>query len=135
MSLSRRLLVALIIFGGIYGVAMGTGFILYRTEAIGTGPLHTDCPDYKPIIAEEQGIDEEDVQQDDIQQRAIACHEAEKAEITYREAFRAEYLFWSFWPAAICALVFLAWPAWTRILIRQEEREAIDEASRLQAGT
>jgi hypothetical protein len=85
MSLGRRLVIALVIFGGIYGVAMGTGFILYKTEAIGTGPLHTECPDFKPIIAEEQGIDEEDVEQEDIKARATACHEAEKAAITPEE--------------------------------------------------
>jgi hypothetical protein len=135
MSTTRRLLAALAIAVGIYTVAMGTGFVLYKTEAIGTGPMHTECPDYKPIIAEEQGIDEEDVEQEDIKARAIACHEAEKAEITPEEAFRTEYLYWSIWPAVICAVVFLLWPVWTRILLRQEEHEASEDAPRLEPGT
>ena len=134
MNITRRLLTALVIAGGIYGLAMGTGFILYKTEAIGTGPMHTECPNYKPIIAEEQGIDEEDVEQEDIKARSSACHEAEKAAITHEEAFRTEYLYWSIWPAAICAIVFLLWPVWTQILIRQEEHEASEDAPRLKPG-
>ena len=42
MNITRRLLTALVIAVGIYGLAMGTGFILYKTEAIGTGPMHTE---------------------------------------------------------------------------------------------
>ena len=112
MSMRRRLLAALAIFVVIYLLGFGMGAVLYATGLIGTGPLHTECEDYRAIIAEREGIDEEDVEQEQIKELAVACHEAEKAQITEREAFRAEYLFWPLWPAAIVVLTTL--PALSR---------------------
>jgi len=120
MSIQKRVLVALGLFAGIYALGLGTGVTLYVTDAIGTGPLHTECEGFAEEIAAEQGIPEEDVAQEDIRARAIECHEAEKAEITPEEVFRQEFLFWSFWPATIVAGMSLLWPWWTAILRRQE---------------
>lgn len=120
MSMQRRLLIAAGLFVAIYALGFGMGLTLYATGNIGTGPLHTECEGFAETVAEEQGIPEEDVEQEDIKELAIACHEAEKAEITEREAFRAEYLFWPLWPAAIVAAMSLLWPWWTGILRRQE---------------
>jgi hypothetical protein len=116
----RRLLIALGLFVAIYLAGFGMGAVLYATDLIGTGPLHTECEDYRAIIAEREGIDEEDVEQEQIKELAVACHEAEKAEITPEEAFRSEFLFWPLWPAAIVALASLLWPLWAGILRRQE---------------
>ena len=68
-----------------------------------------------------RGIDERDVEQRDIKQRAATCLATH--ELTEREAFRSEYLFWGAWPAAICAVIFLLWPAWSRILHNQEQSD------------
>ena len=120
MTMQRRILIAIGLFALIYGLGVGMGALLYATGDIGTGPLHTECEGYTEQIAEEQGIDEEDVEQDDIKELAIACHEAEKAAITEEEAFRKTYLFWPLWPAAIVAAISLLWPWWAGILRRQE---------------
>lgn len=117
----KRLLIAAAIVAGIYGAALGTGSILYATDRIGTGATHNDCDDFRKIIADEQGIDEEDVEQRDIKALAIECLESH--ELTAREAFRTEFLFWAAWPAVICAAVFLAWPMWARVLRNQEEAD------------
>ena len=63
-------------------------------------------------------------------QKCLSTHTLSKG-----EAFRSEYLFWSGWPAVICALVFLAWPAWGRILHNQESADRAEDARRLGMGT
>ena len=73
MTNAKRLLIALAIAGGIYGVALGAGSFLYATDLIGTGATHNDCEGYREEIAEEQGIDEQDVDQDEIERRTEAC--------------------------------------------------------------
>lgn len=117
----KRIGIALAIAAGIYGFAAGTGAILYATDTIGTGATHNDCVDYRDEIAAEQGIDPEDVEQSAIKSRTQACLATH--EQTAQDAFRSEFLFWSIWPGVICALVFLIWPVWTRVLLRQEEHE------------
>jgi len=114
-----RFLVAGAIALALYGIAAGIGSALYAADVIGTGATHNDCPDYRNLIAEERGIDEEDVQQSEIKRRAQECLAAHA--LTEEEAFREEYLFWAAWPAGICAVIFLLWPAWARALHRQEE--------------
>ena len=120
MTMQRRILLALGAFVLVYALGFMMGAVLYTTGAIGTGPLHTECEGYADQIAEEQGIPEEDVAQEDIKELAIACHEAEKAEITEKEAFVSTYLYWSLWPAAIVAATIIFWPWWAAILHRQE---------------
>ena len=120
MSMPGRIAFAVGLFVVIYLAGFSMGAILYVTGAIGTGPLHTECEGFAEAIAAEQGIPEEDVSQEDIKARAIACHEAEKAQITEEEVFRKEFLFWSLWPAAIVACTSLLWPWWAGILRRQE---------------
>ncbi len=115
----KRIGIAIAIVAAIYGVSLGAGSLLYATDTIGTGATHNDCEDFRKTIADEKGIDEEDVEQRDIKALAAECLKGH--ELTAREAFRSEYLFWSAWPAVICAAVFLAWPAWARILRNQEE--------------
>ena len=68
MSMLRRVLAALAIFVVIYLLGFGMGAVLYVTGAIGTGPLHTECEGYRATIAEEQGIPEEDVEQEQIKE-------------------------------------------------------------------
>ena len=128
----KRLLIALAIAGGIYGMALGTGAVLYASGTIATGPTHNDCGDLKPVIADrEYDGDEEEVEQEELKQETIDCLagtglyvEEGSHELTEREAFRSEYLFWALWPGVICALIFLAWPIWTNILFAQEAEEA-----------
>jgi hypothetical protein len=123
----KRLVIALVIALGIYGIAVGVGSLLYATDTIATGATHNDCADYRAEIAAEQGIDEKDVPQEEIKQRTQTCLEGH--ELTPEEAFKSEYLFWSIWPGVICAMIFLMWPVWTRILLNQEAHE-----DRAQAG-
>lgn len=114
-----RILIAIAIAVALYGVGAATGALLYATGTIPTGATHNDCENFRSIIAEERGIDEEDVPQSAIKQLAQDClagHELESE----GEALRTEYLIWSAWPAAICAVVFLLWPMWSRILHNQE---------------
>jgi len=121
----KRLAIAVLIAAAIYGLAVGIGSALYATGNMPTGATHNDCADYRKEIADERGIDEEDVPQEEIKARTEACLATH--EQTDEEAFRSEYLFWSIWPGVICALVFLIWPVWSRILFNQEahdEREA-----------
>jgi len=117
----KRLLVAAIIAAGIYGIAVGAGSLLFATGVIATGATHNDCADYRRDIAHERGIDEEDVPQSEIRARTEACLATH--ELTEREAFRSEYLFWSIWPGVICAIIFLMWPVWTRTLLNQEAHD------------
>lgn len=130
----KRILIALLIAGGIYGVAVGVGSLLYATGTIATGATHNDCGDLKQSIADrEYGGDKDEVTQEQLKHETIECLATH--ELTAREAFRSEYLFWSIWPGVICALVFLIWPAWTRVLENQDEAELAEEAARLEPGT
>ena len=128
----KRIGMAVVIAALIYGVALGVGSLLYATDVIATGATHNDCDNFKADIAEERGIDEEDVPQSAIKARAQDCLAGH--ELTKGEAFRTEYLTWAAWPAVVCALIFLAWPAWAAALHRQEQAELADEASRLDMG-
>lgn len=122
----KRLLLAIAIAGAIYAIGAGIGGALWAADSIPIGATHNDCADFKAIIAEERGIDEEDVEQSDIKALAIEClagHEREDADVL------RDFLVWSVWPALICAGIFLIWPAWTKTLLNQEaaeEREGDD---------
>jgi len=120
----KRIAIALAIAAAIYGAALGAGTLLYTTGVIATGATHNDCPNYREEIARERDIDEEDVPDELVKDETIAC--LEEHELTEREAFRSEYLFWSVWPGIICAVIFLLWPTWTRILLNQDEAEAAE---------
>jgi len=115
----RRIAIAVAIAAVIYGVALGAGTALYSTGVIATGATHNDCAGFRAQIARDRGIDEQDVPQSDVKAATAACLAGHT--LTKREAFRSEYLLWSAWPAAICAAIFLAWPAWAGILERQEQ--------------
>ncbi len=117
----QRVFIALLIAAGIYAVAAGAGLALDATGTIPTGATHNDCENFREDIADEQGIDEEDVKQSDIKALAIACLEGH--ELSKSDALRTEYLTWGAWPAVICAMIFLIWPAWARILHHQEQAE------------
>ena len=127
MRLTTRIVIALAIAGVIYGVGLGAGSLLYFTGTIATGATHNDCENYREDIARERGIDEEDVPQRDIKQAAETCLAGH--ELTEEEAFREEYLVWPVWPAAICAVIFLLWPAWSRILHNQETADTDGEVA------
>lgn len=124
---------AVALAAGIYGVALGAGSLLYATGVIGTGATHNDCAGYRDEIAKERGIDEHDVPQQEIKDRTAACLATH--ELTKREAFRTEYLFWSVWPAVITALIFLFWPVWAGVLERQEEAELETARETREAGS
>jgi hypothetical protein len=130
----KRLLIALAIAAGIYGIAAGTGTLLYTAGVIATGATSNTCDGIKQQIAEDRyNGDEERVPREELKlatQQCLARHE-----LTKEEAFREEYLFWSIWPGVISALVFLLWPAWSRILQNQDEAELAEQAPRLEAGT
>jgi hypothetical protein len=138
----KRILVALVIAGGIYGIAVGTGSILYATGTIPTGPTHNDCGDLKGRIADrDYHGNEEEVPQSVLKQETIDCLAGEGLYVkegshflTEEEAFRSEWLFWSIWPGVICAVIFLLWPMWSRILENQEAAEVAEEAPRLEPG-
>lgn len=119
----KRIGIAIAIAAGIYGVALGTGTLLYVTGAIGTGATHNTCSGFREEIADERGIDEEDVAQRDIERATEDCLNEPGHVLTEEEAYRSEYLFWSIWPGIICAVVFLVWPLWARILHNQEVAE------------
>jgi hypothetical protein len=127
MKATTRILIALAIAGLIYGISLGIGSALIATGAIATGATHADCGDHRdnvraayPEFADE---DDHDIPQSLIKADAVACLAAN--ELTEEEAFREEYLTWPIWPAVICAVIFLAWPAWSRILHNQEASEAL----------
>jgi hypothetical protein len=118
----KRVGIALAIAAALYGIGLGVGSLLYATGVIATGATHNDCEGFREQIAKgPPAIDEEDVKQSDIKALAESCLAGHK--LTEEEAFREEYLIWSAWPAAICAVIFLAWPMWGRILHNQEEAE------------
>jgi uncharacterized membrane protein len=111
-------------------VAVGAGALLYKTGAIATGATHNDCD--RAVIARNLGKPQDDLTQQELKtetEKCLATHT-----LTEGHAFRSEYLFWSAWPAAICAAVFLAWPMWARILRNQEDAERAAEAARLEMG-
>jgi hypothetical protein len=127
----KRMMMAAMIAFGIYGIAVGAGSILYATGAIATGATHNDCD--RAVIARTLGKAEDDVTAQELKVETTRC--LSEHTLTKGHAFRSEYLFWSAWPAAICAMVFLAWPAWARILRNQEDAERTAEAARLDMGT
>ena len=47
--------------------------LLYATGTIATGATHNDCADFRTQIAEEQGIDEEDVRRARCKARTQEC--------------------------------------------------------------
>jgi hypothetical protein len=126
ITLTRRLLIAFVIAGVIYGAALGVGSLLYATGAIATGATHNDCENFREELAPLYGGDEEDVPQSAIKELAEECLAGH--ELTEEQAFREEYLFWPAWPAAICAVIFLAWPVWARMLHNQETADGFAEA-------
>ena len=128
----KRIAIALVIAAVLYGVGLGAGSLLYTTGVIATDATHNDCEDFKKTIAERRGIDKEDVPQSEINAEAEQCLATHV--LTEREAFRTEYLIWSAWPAAICAVIFLLWPAWASVLRRQEEADPIHEPTRVDTG-
>jgi hypothetical protein len=123
----KRIGIAIVIALAIYGIALGLGSLLYVTDTIGTGATKNDCPDFRHEIADERGIEPEDVPQDDIAAATQVC--LDTYEKTPREAFRSEFLFWGIWPGVICAAVFLIWPVWTRILLNQEAAAEQEDAA------
>jgi hypothetical protein len=124
LKLTSRLLIAIAIAGVIYGVAIGIGSILYATGTIATGATHADCGDHRDNVAKlYPELDEHDLPQAAIKEDAVKCLAAN--ELSENEAFREEYLLGPIWPAVICAVIFLAWPAWSRILHNQEASEAL----------
>jgi len=128
----KRIALALGIGAVIYGLALGAGSVLYATGAIATGATHNDCADFRSEIAKERGIGDDEVPQSEIKARTQACLASH--ELSDRHAFRSEYLFWSIWPAVICAAVFLMWPLWARALERQELGDVVRDASHLEPG-
>lgn len=125
----------------IYAAAVGTGSLLYATGTIATGPTHNDCGDLKPVIANrDHDGDKEEVPQSVLKQETIDClagdglYEGDGHELTEKEAFQSEYLFWSIWPGVICAVIFLLWPRWSQILENQEQAELAEDAPRLEPG-
>ena len=124
MSLRQRLVFAAAIATVLYGAALGIGLLLYGTGAIATGATHADCGDPRDVVGDRYPeIDEHDLPQSEIKAEAQQCLAAN--ELTEEEAFREEYLFWPIWPAVICAVIFLLWPAWSRILHNQEASETL----------
>jgi len=119
----KRIGIAFVIAAVLYGIGLGAGSLLYATGVIATGATHNDCEDFRKMIAERRGINEHDVPQSEIKAEAEQCLAAHV--LTEKEAFRREYLFWSAWPAAICAVIFLLWPAWASALGRQEEADPV----------
>ena len=133
MSTQRRIVFAVMLALGIYAIALGIGSGLYATGSIATGATHNDCAGFKQEIAAERGIDDQDVPQSEVSARTQRCLDGHT--LTKGEAFRSEYLFWAAWPGLICAVIFLAWPAWARILHNQETADAIRDAANLGQGT
>ena len=126
----KRIGIAAAIAMAIYGVAVGVGSLLYTTGAIATGATHNDCD--RGVIARTLGKAQDDLTSQELKTGTATCLDAHT--LTKGEAFRSEYLFWSAWPAVICAVVFLLWPLWTRVLRNQEDAERAAEAARLEMG-
>ncbi len=128
----KRIAIAVAIAGVIYALAVGVGAVLYATGVIATGATNNNCANFKQQIADERGIDEQNVPQSEVSQRTRTCLDGH--ELTKRDAFRTEYLFWSLWPGAISGVIFLVWPRWSRILRAQQDAEDLVEGSKLDAG-
>jgi len=126
----RRIGVAVAIALAIYGVALGVGSLLYATGTIATGATHNDCD--RALIARTLGKAQDDLTQQELKTETAKC--LDQHTLTKGDAFRSEYLFWSAWPGIICAVIFLLWPIWTRILRNQEDAERAAEAARLDMG-
>lgn len=126
----KRIVMALAIALGMYGVAVGAGSVLYATGTIATGATHNDCD--RGVIAKALGKSQDDLTQQELKTETTKCLDTHT--LTKGHAFRSEYLFWSAWPAIICAMVFLAWPVWARILRNQEAAERAAEASHMEMG-
>ena len=132
MSMQKRIGIAVVLAVGIYAAALGVGGGLYATGAIATGATHNDCADFKHVIAVERGIHDQDVPQADVSARTQAC--LDEHTLTKGGAFRSEYLFWAAWPGVICAVIFLAWPAWARTLHNQELADELRETVTVESG-
>jgi hypothetical protein len=128
-----RLLRAAAIAAVIYGAMLGLGTTLYATGVNGEGATHNDCVDFRHEIAQRDGIDAEDVPQEQIKQATQAC--LDEHTLTKWHAFRTEYLLWAAWPATVTAMIFLLWPIWAGALHRQEMAEAAEDAPGLEPGT
>lgn len=118
----KRLLIALVIAGAIYSIGLSVGGVLAMTDSLPLGATHNECDEFAKIIAEEKGIDEEDVEQSDIKALAEEClagHVRTESDVL------KDFVVWSVWPAAICALIFLIWPLWARTLENQDAAEGI----------
>ena len=127
----KRIGVAVALALAIYGVALGVGSLLYATGTIATGATHNDCD--RALIARTLGKAQDDLTQQELKTETAKC--LDQHTLTKGDAFRSEYLFWSAWPGVICAVIFLLWPIWTRILRNQEDAERAAEAARLDMGT
>jgi hypothetical protein len=118
MSRTARLSIAVLIAAVIYGAGLGVGSLLYATGAIATGATR------RPRVSGRRsprsgGIDEgRAAGWIKARRRRVCGHELTE------EVFRSEYLFWPVWPAAICAVIFLLWPAWS---LQPGERRAACE--------
>lgn len=126
----KRILIAIAIAAGIYGIALGVGGIVYATDNIPLGPTHNDCGDLKPVIAErEHGGDEEEVTQEELKQETIDCLAGEGLYVEEGTHYRTEeevireYILWSIWPGIIVAVIFLLWPVWTQVLLNHEDED------------
>ena len=126
----KRIGVAVALALAIYGVALGVGSLLYATGTIATGATHNDCD--RALIARTLGKAQDDLTQQELKTETAKC--LDQHTLTKGDAFRSEYLFWSAWPGVICAVIFLLWPIWTRILRNQEDAERAAEAARLDMG-
>ena len=126
----KRIGIAAAIALAIYGVALGVGSLLYATGTIATGATHNDCD--RALIARTLGKAQDDLTQQELKTETAKC--LDQHTLTKGDAFRSEYLFWSAWPGVICAVIFLLWPIWTRILRNQEDAERAAEAARLDMG-
>ena len=74
-----------------------------------TGATHNDCADFKRA---DRGGARHRRGRRAAERRSSGATQAclDEHELTTEHAFRTEYLFWSLWPAVICARVFLLWP-------------------------
>jgi hypothetical protein len=123
MGVTGRVGIAVAIAAAIYFAGLGAGSLLYATGAIATGATHNDCANFQRTLAPQYGGHEGDVPQSAIKAEAERC--LAQHTLTAGEAFRSEYLLWPAWPAAICAIVFLAWPHWARVLRNQDIADGI----------
>ena len=127
----KRFGLAAAIAFGIYGVAVGTGSLLYVTGAIATGATHNDCD--RAVIAWTLGKAQDDVTAQELKTETRKCLDAHT--LTKGEAFRIEDLVWSSGPAEILTFIILACLVCGRTLHNQEQAEIGGEASRLSMGT